>query len=129
MYQEQPFQNGKAARAVSYTHLDVYKRQLTIRASSTAWRISCSNTSPRKSKLTRGLLKALKRIWRPWPPILTPVSYTHLDVYKRQPPYNVGDIVYLDDRPHQITELRDDTVQLLPTGMSYPCLLYTSRCV
>ena len=36
------------------------------------------------------------------------------------PPYNVGDIVYLDDRPHQITELRDDTVQLLPTGMSYP---------
>ena len=36
------------------------------------------------------------------------------------PPYNVGDTVYLDDRPHQITELRDDTVQLLPTGMSYP---------
>ena len=32
----------------------------------------------------------------------------------------MGDIVYLDDRPHQITELRDDTVQLLPTGMSYP---------
>ena len=36
------------------------------------------------------------------------------------PPYHVGDIVYLDDRAHQITELRDDTVQLLPTGMSYP---------
>ena len=36
------------------------------------------------------------------------------------PPYNVGDIVYLDDRAHQITELRDDTVELLPTGMSYP---------
>lgn len=32
----------------------------------------------------------------------------------------MGDTVYLDDRPHQITELRDDTVQLLPTGMSYP---------
>ena len=31
-----------------------------------------------------------------------------------------GKIRYLDDRPHQITELRDDTVQLLPTGMSYP---------
>ena len=26
----------------------------------------------------------------------------------------------LDDRAHQITELRDDTVELLPTGMSYP---------
>ena len=25
------------------------------------------------------------------------------------PPYHVGDIVYLDDRAHQITELRDDT--------------------
>ena len=36
------------------------------------------------------------------------------------PPYHVGDIVYLDDRAHQITELRDDTVQLLPTGISYP---------
>ena len=35
-------------------------------------------------------------------------------------PYHVGDIVYLDDRAHQITELRDETVQLLPTGMSYP---------
>ena len=36
------------------------------------------------------------------------------------PPYHVGDIVYLDDRAHQITELRDDTVELLPTGMNYP---------
>ena len=36
------------------------------------------------------------------------------------PVYNVGDTVYLDDRAHQITELREDTVQLLPTGMSYP---------
>ena len=35
-------------------------------------------------------------------------------------PYHVGDIVYLDDRAHQITELRDETVQLLPTGMVYP---------
>ena len=26
---------------------------------------------PRKSKLTRGLSKGWKRIWRPWPPILT----------------------------------------------------------
>ena len=36
------------------------------------------------------------------------------------PVYSVGDTVYLDDRAHQITELREDTVQLLPTGMSYP---------
>ena len=43
------------------------------------------------------------------------------------PPYHVGDTVYLDDRPHQITELRDDTVQLLPTGMSYPIYRAESR--
>ena len=43
------------------------------------------------------------------------------------PPYHVGDIVYLDDRAHQITELWDDTVQLLPTGMSYPIYRAESR--
>ena len=43
------------------------------------------------------------------------------------PPYHVGDIVYLDDRAHQITELRDDTVQLLPTGISYPIYRAESR--
>ena len=42
-------------------------------------------------------------------------------------PYHVGDIVYLDDCAHQITELRDETVQLLPTGMSYPIYRAESR--
>ena len=36
------------------------------------------------------------------------------------PPYHVGDTVYLDNQEYQITELREDTVQLLPTGMAYP---------
>ena len=36
------------------------------------------------------------------------------------PPYHVGDTVYLDDQEYCITELREDTVQLLPTGMAYP---------
>ena len=36
------------------------------------------------------------------------------------PPYHVGDTVYLDNQEYQITELREDTVQLLPTGMVYP---------
>ena len=36
------------------------------------------------------------------------------------PVYAVGDIVYIEDDAYQITELRDDTVQLLPTGMVYP---------
>ena len=43
------------------------------------------------------------------------------------PVYNVGDTAYLDDRAHQITELREDTVQLLPTGMSYPIYRAESR--
>ena len=36
------------------------------------------------------------------------------------PPYHVGDTVYLDNQEYQITELRKDTVQLLPIGMAYP---------
>ena len=36
------------------------------------------------------------------------------------PVYHAGDTVYLDNQEYQITELREDTVQLLPTGMSYP---------
>ena len=36
------------------------------------------------------------------------------------PVYAVGDTVYIEDDAYQITELRDDTVQLLPTGMIYP---------
>ena len=36
------------------------------------------------------------------------------------PPYHVGDTVYLENQEYRITELRADTVQLLPTGMAYP---------
>ena len=54
--------------AVSYTHLDVYKRQ---------WRLSSKTTS---TKLTivgtdNGTITMRRS---------APVSYTHLDVYKRQ---------------------------------------------
>ena len=43
------------------------------------------------------------------------------------PPYHVGDTVYLDNQEYQITELREDTVQLLPPGMSYPIYRAESR--
>lgn len=36
------------------------------------------------------------------------------------PVYVVGDTVYIEDDAYQITELREDTVQLLPIGMVYP---------
>ena len=48
---------------VSYTHLDVYKRQPFIRSN----RIACGTIGTRNA------------------PTGKPVSYTHLDVYKRQP--------------------------------------------
>ena len=43
------------------------------------------------------------------------------------PPYHVGDTVYLDNQKYQITELREDTVQLLPSGMAYPIFRAESR--
>ena len=43
------------------------------------------------------------------------------------PVYHVGDTVYLDSREYQITELREDTVQLLPAGMTYPIFRAESR--
>ena len=58
---------------VSYTHLDVYKRQLS--------------RLPRPSSGTAPWASLRTRLWLPalWPwPRLWPVSYTHLDVYKRQ---------------------------------------------
>ena len=43
------------------------------------------------------------------------------------PVYHVGDTVYLDNQEYQITELREDTVQLLPAGMAYPIFRAESR--
>ena len=62
-------------RTVSYTHLDVYKRQPRSRIISSRFRES----------------KSISLIWgtilsRMAPSWTNPVSYTHLDVYKRQGP-------------------------------------------
>ena len=43
------------------------------------------------------------------------------------PVYHEGDTVYLDNQEYQITELREDTVQLLPSGMAYPIFRAESR--
>ena len=43
------------------------------------------------------------------------------------PPYHVGDTVYLENQEYQITELREDTVQLLPSNMAYPIYRAESR--
>ena len=73
--------------AVSYTHLDVYKRQLAkfeSRSEMETERMAIDrrlkSLSGRESEVMEGLVegKANKVI------AYDPVSYTHLDVYKRQ---------------------------------------------
>ena len=56
---------------VSYTHLDVYKRQLLRKAE-------------QKRLLFTSIREKLDTIRKMVTDSLTPVSYTHLDVYKRQ---------------------------------------------
>ena len=43
------------------------------------------------------------------------------------PVYHEGDTVYLENQEYQITELRADTVQLLPSGMDYPIFRAENR--
>ena len=43
------------------------------------------------------------------------------------PSYHVGDTVYLDNQKYQITELREDTVQLIPSDMAFPIYRAESR--
>ena len=43
------------------------------------------------------------------------------------PVYHEGDTVYLDNQEYQITELREGTVQLLPSNMAYPIFRAESR--
>ena len=66
--------------AVSYTHLDVYKRQSLLTAISYLERIFETIDEPVAVKDEPDAVEM--------PPItgkVTSVSYTHLDVYKRQP--------------------------------------------
>ena len=57
-----------------------------------------------------------------------PVSYTHLDVYKRQP--DDFDLIYERAMLAEKLGLTADMEKLLRSIISaQPCLLYTSRCV
>ena len=59
-----------------------------------------------------------------------PVSYTHLDVYKRQGDYDallkLGPNI--KDWP-EIAPLGDNLLLKVASYITDPCLLYTSRCV
>ena len=62
---------------VSYTHLDVYKRQASFR---TVWTIISKNSAAEPDKMHAPALPAPRAFLC----FLGSVSYTHLDVYKRQ---------------------------------------------
>ena len=60
------------------------------------------------------------------------VSYTHLDVYKRQAiasPMMAGYILYLYKTVRKFWGMAMVVTQELEDIISNPCLLYTSRCV
>ena len=84
---------AKDIETVSYTHLDVYKRQILRRSSSAACGTFDSGPLVRTSIIIVAI-PMTRCIWlsrhgngpkdRKEPAKSGPVSYTHLDVYKRQ---------------------------------------------
>ena len=103
----------RAIDPVSYTHLDVYKRQGHV--------LATELLHPRQ-----GLIVEIGR--GPSGPLLgqvPAVSYTHLDVYKRQAPKSVEGARQHVFRAERVSGaghsmmIREWTI----------CLLYTSRCV
>ena len=116
----------RAPRPVSYTHLDVYKRQLFLfRRLDTPF---ASKPSFSMMKVTAPASMSPLRV----PIIRQAVSYTHLDVYKRQQlrcrtqPGRIPD--YTGFRLHPSRRLFCSSGR--GTAKSpCRCLLYTSRCV
>ena len=116
MHQEQRNRRGRHAgnTPVSYTHLDVYKRQVLdpVDPSQTASGLALDMDL----NLLMGKAVHLDGYG--------PVSYTHLDVYKRQSQLSV------EQQTLRLHPLVVDAFngQVRAEG-SMACLLYTSRCV
>ena len=70
--------------SVSYTHLDVYKRQPANRYSSRTEMTNSGTHTPMVAITMDIPSNKLPRLTAEVTPSSTPVSYTHLDVYKRQ---------------------------------------------
>ena len=70
-----------------------------------------------------------------WPQVLPsgcrgPVSYTHLDVYKRQNQFLATPLEVIRTLPRRAQELLGyGAHDAIMSGGGYLCLLYTSRCV
>ena len=73
----------EAAMPVSYTHLDVYKRQLLRRVEADG-RLTAAEPISQEFAELRLLGETIRPLLERHFLTLAPVSYTHLDVYKRQ---------------------------------------------
>ena len=111
------------AESVSYTHLDVYKRQLLPRAGvslvPTTEPISGDVLTAAGTAVSGGL-----------PAVGSPagaaVSYTHLDVYKRQIQWNVDSLDWKDYDAGTICKRVRDKLCPGSIVLFHNCLLYTS---
>ena len=127
---------------VSYTHLDVYKRQCQEIAEQSAGsgmdiREAVTHKEQysdivtyfrnQKTLSVDQLVLLIDTIDAMSPEIYEPVSYTHLDVYKRQHMDRVADTGRNNFcfNPLDLKNFRNGFNQLYTRG----CLLYTSRCV
>ena len=73
------------AQSVSYTHLDVYKRQLPDEDQGYLF-AALIMPEARSLQLTTAAADKVSELIRQNPNVKDAVSYTHLDVYKRQAP-------------------------------------------
>ena len=118
---------------VSYTHLDVYKRQSSartprLRQKIVKFSLTASGRSPR---VKLRFIDAKTPSLTPPSRVEKPVSYTHLDVYKRQEGYEEEfHIVKSKSFPVKPLDVEEAILQMNLIGHQfYICLLYTSRCV
>ena len=97
MFYRMPLNTGLGLRPVSYTHLDVYKRQLLITGESgvgksetaielvkRGHRLIADDAVELRRISNRSILGTAPANIRHF---IEPVSYTHLDVYKRHVPH------------------------------------------
>ena len=99
---------------VSYTHLDVYKRQGgAVQLDPVVVHNGADGVQGEVGRRHGGL---------PHLALLEPVSYTHLDVYKRQEPASCPSLTR-----GKFAYDFCDTGMVCPLAKMYTCLLYTSR--
>ena len=124
---EETHRMADANKAVSYTHLDVYKRQVVNLQHGAAVGVGDVVAKiPQEASKTRDITGGLPRVAdlfearKPKDPAA--VSYTHLDVYKRQTLHRLGIQAF------EPVLIEGKAIQLHPLVCT-ACLLYTSRCV